>query len=289
MEQHTFKDKFIGFMDVLGFKNMVLAAEAGTGMLLSQLLEELKKFGSSDFRTQMERNGRPKVCPMSSFVEPHLDFQLTQVSDSVVISTEISPAGAINLVVHCWGSVIELLHSGIMCRGYITRGSIAHSKSNFIGSGYQKAVVAERDVTAFKRSAAERGTPFVEVDPAVCEYISGCNDVCVKTLFSRCVAGDGRVTALFPFKRLSHKFIIGYPGLAFDPVAEKCANQNVRLRIEKLKECVALFVDKTNPDAVTKSEHYIQALDAQLEICDKTDNLIDQLATGSSELPIEQH
>lgn len=164
MEQDTFKDKFIGFMDVLGFKNMVEAAEVGTGMSLAQIKAELKKFGSQSIRAQLEKNGRPNVCPTSAFIEPHLDFRLTQVSDCVVISTEISPAGVINLLVHCWGSVMELLQSGIMCRGYITRGSIAHSEFTLIGAGYQKAVAAERQVTAFRCSADERGTPFVEVD-----------------------------------------------------------------------------------------------------------------------------
>ncbi len=278
MESIGFKDKFIGFMDVLGWKSMVGAAEAGSGMSLSLLLEELKKFGSAEIRNQFEKNGRPNVCPMSTFIQPHLDFRLNQASDSVVISSEISPAGAINLLAHCWGSAMALLRSGIMCRGYITRGAIFHSETNFVGTGYQNAVEAEKNVRAFKRVADERGTPFVEVDRAVCDYISNCNDECVKTMFARFVEGDGDVMALFPFKRLCHNFIIAGFGHKFNGEAEKQANQNMRLEIQKLRQRVMAHVDETNPDAMRKAQHYILALESQLQVCDKTDEMIDGLS-----------
>ncbi len=43
MNDIEFKDKFIGFVDILGFKKMVEAAEAGIGMSLSELLEIIEK------------------------------------------------------------------------------------------------------------------------------------------------------------------------------------------------------------------------------------------------------
>jgi hypothetical protein len=78
-----------------------------------------------------------------------------------------------------------------MCRGYITRGSIFHTDSDFLGTGYLKAYEyeSERKVTAFKRTADEKGTPFVEVDRVVCEYIQQGDDLCVKNMFSRFVKG----------------------------------------------------------------------------------------------------
>jgi hypothetical protein len=273
MNDIEFKDKFIGFVDILGFKKMVEAAEAGTGTPLPQLLETLKKLGAPDDRKRFEKRG-PTICPQSTYIQRDLDFRVTQISDCVIISSEVSPAGVINLVNHCWIAVIQLLTKGIMCRGYITRGSIYHTETQIIGSGYQNAYSKEREVAAFKRKADERGTPFVEVDQTVCNYVRDHGDSCVKEMFSRHVKDDGVVIALFPFKRLSHSFIINRE---FDPEKEKRSNKNVRLWIENFKELVMALVDQTNPNAVSKAEHYVAALDAQLEVCEKTDEMIDWL------------
>ena len=41
------------------------------------------------------------------------------------------------------------------------------------------------------------------------------------------------------------------------------------------------YVDPTNESAMQKVKHYIAALDAQLEACDKTDKTIDALCRPS--------
>lgn len=274
MDNIEFKDKFIGFVDILGFKKMVEASEAGTGMPLPNLLETLEKLDAPDDRKNFEKYG-PTICPESPYIQRDLDFRVTQIYDSVIVSSEVSPAGVINLVYHCWRAVIKLLTKGIMCRGYITRGSIYHTDAQIIGSGYQKAYSKEREVAAFKREADERGTPFVEVDQTVCNYVRESGGSCVKEMFSRFVKDDGVVIALFPFKRLSHSF--GGFGHKFDVEEEKRSNNIVRLWIENFKERVMALVDQSNPNAVRKAEHYIAALDAQLEVCKKTDEMIDKL------------
>lgn len=271
-----FKEKFIAFVDVLGFKQMVKASESGTGMPLPELINMLKELGTPEDRKSYEQYG-PTTCPQSAYIQHDLDFKLNQVSDCVVVSSEVSPAGVINLVNHCWGAVIMLLHKGIMCRGYITKGLIYHSEDLFIGSGYQEAYLKESNVSVFKREADERGTPFVEVDQSVCQYVAEHGDQCVKEMFSRMVKTDGSVTALFPFQRLSHSFIIGGFGHKFDPAKEKKNNNNLRQSIIKVKERVMTFVDKNNHSAMQKAAHYIEALDAQLKVCDETDKAIDML------------
>ena len=271
-----FKEKFIAFVDVLGFKQMVHASESGSGMPLPELIDMLKELGTQDDRISYEKYG-PTTCPQSTYIQRDLDFKLNQVSDCVVVSSEVSPAGVINLINHCWGAVIMLLHKGIMCRGYITKGLIYHDEDLFIGSGYQDAYLKEANVSAFKREADERGTPFIEVDQSVCDYVAEHGDPCVKEMFSRMVKADGTVTALFPFQRLSHSFIIGGLGHKFDPVKEKKNNDNLRQSIIKVKERVMSFVDNNNPSAMRKATHYIDALDAQLIVCDETDKAIDML------------
>lgn len=282
MSKPEFKDKFIGFVDILGFKRMVQEAESGAGMPLNKLLELLEAFGPNQ-RKRFEEHG-PMICPASTYVERNLDFCLTRISDCMIVSTEISPAGVINLLNHCWGAAMTLLHSGTMCRGYVTRGKIFHSDSHLIGTGYQFAYENEENVAAFKRVADEHGTPFIEVDPAICEFVGACDNACVKEMFSRMVESDGKATALFPFKRLSHSFIVARPGYQFDPAKEKAANQTMRLILHKLKASVMGLVDRSNPRAVQKAEHYIQALDEQLVGCDKTDEFI--ASFGSAFPPI---
>jgi len=119
---------------------------------------------------------------------------------------------------------------------------------------------------------------FFEVDPVVCEYVQNHTDPCVNKMFSRYVKGDGAVTALFPFKRLSHSFIVaGWPGHKFDPEKERESNNNMRIMLKRTKKNVLALVDRENPDAIRKAEHYTAALDAQLEMCKKTDEAIDML------------
>lgn len=276
MSDKEFKEKFIGFVDILGFKKLVEASEEGTGMSLIELIEALKELGTPEDQKILHKNG-PMTCPGSAYIQRDLDFQLTQISDCVVVSSEISPAGVINLVHHCWGAVIQLLTKGIMCRGYITRGSIHHTETQIIGSGYQEAYCREAQVTAFKREAYEKGTPFVEVDAVVCDYVRDYGDQCVKEMFSRMVKEDDKVTALFPFKRLAHSFMIAGFGYTFDAEKEKQSIKNIREGIEFLKGRIVALVDQSNPDAVSKAGHYISALEAQHEVCNRTDEMIDRL------------
>lgn len=270
-----FKEKFIAFIDILGFK-LVAEAEAGVGISLTDIKKLLESLGSCTEREKFEQYG-PTCCPKSHRIERNMDFRVTQVSDCAIVSAEISPAGVINLVSHCWDAIISLLQNGIMCRGYISRGAIHHSATHFIGTGYQNVLEAERQVAVFKRGADERGTPFVEVDRAVCDYIASCEDSCVTEMFSRMTKSDGDAVALFPFKRLSHSFIIGGFGPSFDPDKEKRSNDNLRKAILSFRDRVTSQVDSSNPDAVRKADHYIGALNAQLEVCDRTDEMIDKL------------
>lgn len=118
----VFTDKFIAFVDVLGFKAMVQAAEAGTGPPLPELMKLMRKLGTKADRNEFRRRG-PLSCPDAPRIRDDMDFELTQISDCVIISTEVSPAGVINLIWHCWGACMKLLGDGVMLRGYIKRGT----------------------------------------------------------------------------------------------------------------------------------------------------------------------
>jgi len=275
--ESEFKDKFVAFIDVLGFSSMIESAEKGKGRNLSEIREILAALGSEDTAESLAKHG-PKICPKSSYLQRDLDFRVTQISDCAIVSAEVSPAGAINVVHHCWLAALTLLTKGVLVRGYITRGPIYHEGTEFYGTGYHNASRREASVTAFKMEADEKGTPFVEIDPSVCSYISAHGDKCVQDMFSRFVKEGGGVTGLFPFKRLAHSFIVdGFRGPPFDSDKEKDSNNNVRKSLNSLKERVMEYVDASNEAAVRKTRHYIAALDAQLKVCDQTDEMIDFL------------
>jgi hypothetical protein len=274
----AYKDKFIAFVAILGFKQMVASSEAGTGLSLNELLKMQEELGKFEDWDRIRTHG-PTICPFSPFIQHDLDFQLTQISDCVVVSCEVSPAGVINLIGHCWGVVMKLLLKGIMCRGYITRGTVYHNGTRIMGTGYQEAYCREASVKAFSQKADERGTPFVEVDKVVYDYVMNCEDTCVRAMFSRYVKKDGDTSALFPFKRLTHSFLIDE---TFDPEKEKQSNEDLRQMIRSVKSQVTAFIDNSNHSAVNKAKHYLSVLDAQLAECDETDKAIDMLCSPFS-------
>jgi hypothetical protein len=269
-----FTDKFIAFIDVLGFKNLIAATEAGTGMSLSELVDLLRNLGSPTERKKYSQTG-PICCPDAMHIQRDLDFRITQISDCAVVSAEISPAGVINLIHHCSTAVLVLLSKGFMCRGYITRGSIYHTPEQVLGSGYTYAYISEKGVSAFKRKADEEGTPFVEVDAIVSEYVNNCGDSCVQEMFRRSVKSDGTAVALFPFQSLSHPFLLNW----FEEGRERKENEKVRILLNSFKQGILTNIDTSNPDAVRKAEYYIRAIDEQLRVCDDLEHFINALVS----------
>src|SRR5690242_13343286 len=128
-----YQDKFIAFVDILGFSELVMKSEAGGDGApdAKYILDLTGKLGSAKERDHFAKYG-PTHCPCAPYLSKDLDFRVTQISDCVVISAEVSPAGVINLLQHCFGIAIQILQAGHLCRGYITRGSIVHTDKQFI-------------------------------------------------------------------------------------------------------------------------------------------------------------
>ncbi len=268
-----YKDKFIAFIDVLGFTNLVERSATGTSVSPSTIAQIQEALSLPGGREELDQYG-PTICPDSPRVERNLDFRLTSLSDSVLISCEISPAGVVNLLSRASAIVCRLLKIGVMCRGYITRGPLVHSDNNFFGPGYQEALGKEKMVSVFRRSANEVGTPFVELSKDVCAYVHDCRNACAEEMFSRLTTTAGDTAVLFPIKRLSHAFIVGGYGTNLSTDRERQSNENVRGMIHKFKTGLLSFVDRSNPKAVSKVEHYIEALNDQLNVCDQIEKFL---------------
>lgn len=268
----SYTKKFIAFVDILGFKGMVEASETSEEALNS-LIKITGMLGTGKEREQYAQYG-PLTCPNAPRIDKDLDFRVTQISDCVIISAESSPAGLINLVTNCWQISIRLLQSGILCRGFITEGSVYHTDTQVIGPAYQAAYASESTVTAFKRLTDEKGTPFIEIDDKICQYVSAHTDQCVKTMFERLTSFDGSKYAIFPFKRLDHEF--GFGGIfgQFDPKTHLDSVQTIRGWIRDMKEKILENCKGGGPSATAKAQHYLDALDRQLIALGKTEEMI---------------
>lgn len=266
------RDKFVAFVDILGFKSKIEAAESGSGPPLSELLEICGELECRSYVRSIAAHG-PMICPESRHESRDLDYRVTQISDCAIISSEVSPAGIINLAEHISQSVIGLLKFGVMVRGYITRGRIFHSDQQFIGAGYQNALTGEQSVRAFRMSEDDGATPFVEVDPTVVRYIREETDACVVEMFSRMTKVDSThdVTVLFPFQYLTN--VVG--GNIAEP--EKCRRSLdiVRTWIDSYKRTIVSQAPASDRMANQKSKYYMKVLDDLLEECNDIENFLE--------------
>ena len=69
--------------------------------------------GSAIDRDLFSKHG-PTSCPLAPYLSKDLNFRHTRISDGVVVSVEVSPAGLINLVHHCfWIAINTYSGSGV--------------------------------------------------------------------------------------------------------------------------------------------------------------------------------
>ena len=278
MTELQYTEKFIAFFDVLGWKSLVRASDKGCGLSLGKLCEIMDEMGKPADREHFEKYG-PKLCPKAQHIRKDMDFRITRASDSALISSEVSPAGLINLVSCCSRACTGLLSKGVMCRGYIKRGRIYHTSEYQIGVGISDVVAQEKKVDIFKKATDETGTPFIEVDKEVVQYVEHEPDECVKEMFSRLVKEEGGLAAIFPFKRLDPSTFFGpICGQRFNLERERESVNVVRGWIQRMKEHVQHNVDWSNESARQKGKQYIRMLDAQLVACDQMDDAINLLA-----------
>ncbi len=274
-----FKNKFIGFVDILGWKNLVERSEKKIDVTLDDLISYINAFTTSK-TAGLSSNYQHTICPNSENLSNNLDFQKTQVSDCAILSCEKSPAGIIALIKECHAIAYNLLCHGIMCRGYIATGNVLHAERNkIIGTGYQYAIEMEKKF----------GIPFVGIDPKVDEFIEYHTDQCVQKTYYSLVLKNKNFIALFPFRDLSDSFIIGsFMGIPFDIEEHKNSNQKTRIFIKKVINLLTEHTDIKKENAVEKTKVYIQELIKELIGCQETDDLLNELNRGfESKIRIE--
>ena len=229
-----YEDKFVAFVDILGFKAIVeKSAKEDDPESVARMIGRL---GSED-DTALYREYGAEICPESEKRSADLAMRISQVSDCVVVSAELSPAGAINIVNYC-RKIAErlLLRERVLCKGYVTRGKIVHDKTMFFGPGYQAAVDGEKTAAAIEWPDGVLGTPFIEIDPEVVSYLETYGDDCTRKMFSRMTDFDGKYTIISPYRIFDR-----FADWAFDP--SKSADQ-VRKELNSGREIIAQIKSK---------------------------------------------
>jgi hypothetical protein len=252
------EDKFIAFIDILGFTQLVEHEEqVGEYTRSFHLMAAL---GSKADADKYGKSG-PQICPKSQCVRKDLNFRITQISDCVIVSAEISPAGIVNLAWHCHSVALNILNEGALCRGAITRGNIHHDSEQFVGTGYMRALGNEKGVLFHRASEDEKGTPFIEIDNAVSDYIQEHTDECVRRMFQRMTRTDGTYSAIYPFAALANvPAALVQPG--FDPQHWKTAVQrSLGFRRENLAKFEEAERCASAENVRQKIRHYKQGLE----------------------------
>lgn len=259
-----FKEKFVGFINVLGWKDFTGRAtdETDTEITPADLAEAKEILIDQRLKADLQKFGHT-ICPDSKRIQQDLDMVLTGIPGGVVISCEISAAGIITLIRHCHNVVKNLmLNQGLLCRGMITRDTISHFNGD-----RQKA-----GPPGIKRRADTSQIPFVEIDPVVRDYIRQSTDTCVNINFERVVETDNDTTVFFPYKSEENDFLIGdFCGHKFDPDRERASNNAVRSAIIASLDLLEKDGHCSHGGPAGKILFYRRILTSQLTACDETD------------------
>jgi hypothetical protein len=134
MREYT--DCYIAFLDVLGFKKLILNQES-TCEKIAEIFDELSKI---DFLTIEEKGkGKRPFVPKEA-----IDFRI--MSDSVVISINANVENAlIYLIITCINFQMKMLNMEqiVLIRGGITRGDVYKQGSVIFGPGLVNAYLLE--------------------------------------------------------------------------------------------------------------------------------------------------
>lgn len=256
LKNESYKEKFIAFIDILGFKEIVKKSVEGTGRSIEEIKELFDILDSFDSKKQFN------LCPQANRNSSSLDFEITQISDCVIMSSEISSAGIINLIEKSYIIASKLLRKGCLCRGYIDKGVIYHKGKDIIGTGYQDTYLKESEVSIFANSNNEKGTPFIEIDKKIHEYIIMCDDKCVQKFFGRMTIKAGMQFAIFPFHSFNCSFILADgKGVQSNLTEKQTYCTDLITKIDEIKTIILSNSKTENPKALEKIRHYIEALE----------------------------
>lgn len=121
-----FENRYVGFVDILGFRNLVSAAASDPGRfetlhrVLLRIATEIPDLGGDDE-----------------------DFRVTSFSDCIAISARTTDTGLWMVILCCNSLQFNLWPEGILFRGAITKGAMHHGKEILFGPAFNEAYELE--------------------------------------------------------------------------------------------------------------------------------------------------
>lgn len=161
---YYYEDRFVAFIDILGFKDIIYNIETNLSednpqlrsvkSILNFMSEETKESHyCTDLPIYEEIDGKIYECELG---HP----RLTYISDCIIISADGNLDGfkALSRKIH--KIIADLAIDGLFCRGAITKGNIFHHDEILFGSAYFKAYELESKAIY----------PRIIVDPDICNF-----------------------------------------------------------------------------------------------------------------------
>jgi hypothetical protein len=124
--QDEYKERYVAFLDLLGFKALVCAAE-GDENEHSRLRDVLERLTQT-------------LCSV-----PRWGFRFSHFSDCIIITSDVAPEALETVFSSVETLTRNLLQYDVLVRGGITRGGAFHSQQYVYGTAVSRAAVMEKE------------------------------------------------------------------------------------------------------------------------------------------------
>lgn len=141
-----YENRFVAFLDILGFKNMVYDS-----------ISDPYKLQKIDMALNYIRNIQLENY---KFDNTDMGKQVSVFSDSIVISYKVEPGAGFFVLLDLVHICIDLLSSGILVRGGVTVGGLVHEINKCYGPAMIEAYKLESQMACY---------PRIIITPAVIE------------------------------------------------------------------------------------------------------------------------
>lgn len=125
-EANEYRQRYVAFLDMLGFKALVEDAEVN-GKARDRLSDSLSLL-------------RETLCN-----DPAIDMTFTYCSDCIIITTECSQRGLWELLRSVCTLTCNLLQNDVLVRGVLTLGGVLHNAQFIYGTAVNRATLLEKD------------------------------------------------------------------------------------------------------------------------------------------------
>ncbi len=140
MNDIHYETRYVAFLDLLGFKDMV-DQSAKKQSILNKINKVL------NYTYEVQHNNYDGFMSLVEFGK-----QVTTFSDSIVISYSTStPGGGFHILMDLIYICIDLLDNGILVRGGVTVGQLIHDEQKCFGPAMNEAYTMESDEAIYPR------------------------------------------------------------------------------------------------------------------------------------------